>query len=109
MTYIYNIYILKISGKGNITVEFEWDENKNNINIAKHGIDFVDAKEIWQGKILELESSQLHHGEKRIIAIGMYKEYYITVIYTLRNNVRRLISARKARRNEQKNYENKAW
>jgi len=87
---------------------FEWDDNKNKVNITKHGIDFVDAKEIWQGKVMEFPSPQ-DHNEERIIAIGLYKERCITVIYTWRDNIRRLISARKARENEQKDYENETW
>ncbi len=34
-------------------MEFEWDETKRRANLAKHRIDFVDAKEIWQGDVLE--------------------------------------------------------
>ncbi len=88
---------------------FEWDNNKNKINIEKHGIDFVDAKDIWQGQVLEFTSPQDHHSEKRMIAIGVCKERYITVIYTWRNQTRRLISARKARDYEKENYKNEAW
>ena len=38
---------------------FEWDENKNRRNIATHGIDFVQAKEIWGEAVLEIPSPQL--------------------------------------------------
>ena len=37
---------------------FEWDENKRHINIEKHGIDFVDAKELWLGEVIEITSPQ---------------------------------------------------
>ena len=86
-------------------MSFEWNEDKNKINIVKHGIDFVDAKDIWQGQVLEFPSPQ-DHSEERIVTIGLCEERYITVIYTCRGNNRRLISARKARKNEQENYEN---
>ena len=85
---------------------FEWNEEKNKLNVEKHGIDFVDAKEIWKGLVLDLPSPQDHHSEERFIAIGLSKERHITVIYTWRDTNRRLISARKARDNEQKKYEN---
>lgn len=84
---------------------YEWDEEKRRINIEKHGVDFIRAKEIWQGPVLELPSPQTHHGESRILAIGMIERYCITVIYTWRGENRRLISARKARKNEQAHYE----
>ena len=85
---------------------YEWDNNKNENNITKHGIDFIDAKEIWQGVVVEVFSPQTQHNEKRIIAIGLYKRRYITVIYTWREENKRLISARKARKNEQEYYKN---
>ncbi len=36
---------------------FEWDDNKNNGNIAKHGIDFEAAKLIWLGPVIEVSWS----------------------------------------------------
>lgn len=84
---------------------FEWDEEKRQINIRKHSIDFIDAKEIWQEPVIEGPSAQTYHGEERIIAIGMMEGRCITVIYTWRNEVKRLISARKARKYEQDYYE----
>lgn len=41
-------------------MEFEWNEAKRRANLAKHQIDFIDAKEIWQGDVLEIGSSQDH-------------------------------------------------
>jgi uncharacterized protein len=46
-------------------VIFEWDESKRQRNIELHGIDFERAKEIWQGPVLEIPSSQTQHGEAR--------------------------------------------
>ena len=86
---------------------FEWDEQKNKLNIAKHGIDFTDAKEIWQGPVMEGTSNQVQHDEPRVLAVGVMRGYCITVVYTWRGDVRRLISARKARTNERENYEKK--
>jgi len=49
---------------------FEWSENKNRRNIEIHGIDFVRAKEIWGGEVLEIPSPQAEHGEERFLANG---------------------------------------
>ncbi|MDN5872717.1 MAG: BrnT family toxin [Nitrococcus sp.] len=84
---------------------FEWDENKNAANLEKHGIDFVRAKEIWQGPVMEMFSPQTQHSEDRIIAVGMVDGLCIAVIYTWRGENRRLISARRARKNEQTHYD----
>lgn len=86
---------------------FEWDEVKNKTNREKHGINFEDAKEIFQGFVLENTSPQTDHNKERIVAVGLlYKKYYITVVFTWRNKNRRLISARKARKNEKEHYQN---
>ena len=74
-------------------MEFEWDEDKNELNIAKHAIDFQRATQIFEGFVVEYPSSQQHHGEARIVAIGELDSMEVTVIYTWRGEVRRLISA----------------
>ncbi|MGD9839722.1 MAG: BrnT family toxin [Afipia sp.] len=48
--------------------EFEWDEDKNAANLAKHGIDFDDAIGIFYGPILVRQSNR--NNEERWIAIG---------------------------------------
>ena len=88
---------------------FEWDEAKRAANIAKHGIDFIRAKEIWQGPVLEMPSPQSGHSENRFLAIGVTGGLHITVIYTWRGANRRIISAIKARGNERRYYEEGAW
>ncbi len=86
-----------------ITVgSFEWDENKNQLNLAKHGIDFDDAVEIFDGPILLCRSDRNH--EERWVAIGKSNDHVIAVIFTRRNDIIRIISARSARKNEKKSY-----
>ena len=86
---------------------FEWDENKNHRNIEIHGIDFVRAKEIWGGDVLEIPSPQSEHGEERFLAICVMgpNELIITVIFVWRGGKRRLISARRSRSYERKSYQ----
>ena len=84
---------------------FEWDEGKRQHNLRKHGIDFFDAQKIWSGTVLEYSSDQMHHDEDRYLAIGEFDGDCITVIFTWRGSTRRLISARKARHYEQKDYQ----
>ena len=87
-------------------MEFEWHDQKRRTNLVAHGIDFADAIAIWEGPVLEVSSPQFHHGEERFLAVGQCEGRMITVVFTKRGNVRRLISARVARRNERENYEN---
>jgi uncharacterized protein len=84
---------------------FEWYEQKRLENLGKHGIDFLDAKEIWQGEVLEVPSAQPEHGEQRYIAYGRLEGRIIAVVFTWRGEARRLISARRARRHEREDYQ----
>ena len=74
-------------------MEFEWHDRKRRTNLAAHGIDFDDAIAIWEGPVLEVPSTQLHHGEERFLAVGRCEGRIITVVFTWRGKVRRLISA----------------
>jgi uncharacterized protein len=84
---------------------FEWSEEKRLENLRKHGIDFVDAKEIWHGEVLEVPSAQQEHGEERYLAYGVLDGRIIAVVFTWRGEARRLISARRARSNERQDYQ----
>ena len=86
-------------------MEFEWDENKERKNIEKHGIDFDQAKSIWNGPILEVAGVQ-HSGEERVVAIGTHENICFAVVYTRRGEKIRIISARRARRKERAHYQN---
>jgi len=88
-----------------INMEFEWHEQKRQINLARHKIDFLDAKEIWQDDVLEVPSKQGEHGEQRYLAYGVLEGRIVAVVFTWRNGARRLISARRARTNERRHYQ----
>ena len=85
---------------------FEWHKPKHQSNLVQHGIDFEDAKEIWQGEVLEVPSEQDEHGEQRHIAYGVLEGRIIAVVFTWRGGRRRLISARRARTYERRRYQN---
>jgi uncharacterized protein len=83
---------------------FEWDERKRQANLAKHHIDFQDAKRVFDGLVFEKMESR--HGEDRIFAIGLMEDIEIVVVYVMRGKRRRIISARRAHRNERQDYAN---
>ncbi len=82
--------------------EFEWDEAKRRKNIETHGIDFEDAATVFSRPYLRRRSDR--NGETRYVAIGFLKDVAIAVVYTVRAGVCRIISARRARTNERKEY-----
>lgn len=84
--------------------KFEWDENKQKNNIDKHGIHFIDAIQIFSD-INRIERTIKHKsGEDRFITIGEVNGVVLLVVYTLRGKSIRLISARRASKNERKYY-----
>jgi len=83
---------------------FEWDEAKNESNRAKHDIDFDDAIEIFHSRILLRRSDR--NNEERWTALGDTGDRLIVVVFTRRAEVIRIISARRARKNEEREYRN---
>jgi uncharacterized protein len=87
-------------------MNFEWDERKNEINIAKHGFNFTDAERIFDFPILENMDNRENYGEDRLIGIGLLDGRVVVVIFTEPNDYTiRIISLRKALPNERKQYE----
>ncbi|MFQ5652482.1 MAG: BrnT family toxin [bacterium] len=83
-------------------MKFEWDEHKNEANIKKHGIAFEDASKIFLRPRIEKRSDR--GGERRYITVGEVNNRIIAVVYTPRGDKIRIISARKARKNEEREY-----
>lgn len=87
-------------------MNFEWDEQKNEINIYTHGFDFTDAHRIFDLPILEDLDERNDYGEDRWIGIGILDGRVVVVVYTAPNQETvRIISLRKALSHERKRYE----
>jgi uncharacterized DUF497 family protein len=84
-------------------MEFEWDENKNEINKLKHNIFFEKAKFIFEdfNKIIFESENNI---EKRFIILGEIFDLLYSVVYTIRNERIRIISARRANLKEREKY-----
>lgn len=86
-------------------MEFEWDEDKNQANIRKHGVSFETAKRIFEGPVFSMLDDRDGYGEERYISIGMVEAVAIlVVVHTDRKDRIRLISARPASKKERRNY-----
>lgn len=88
-------------------MEFEWDKNKAIVNLSRHNILFDEAKTVFQDPFYVVFDDPDHSFEEdRCIAIGQSaRDRLLFVSYTERGNAVRLISARKATRNERELYE----
>ena len=88
-------------------MQFEWDEDKNQENIKKHGLSFQDAATVFLDpmRIEMLDESHSTLEEERFITVGMAGSV-ITVVYTERKSNTRIITARKATKEEERRYLN---
>ena len=87
---------------------FEWDENKNQINKVKHKISFEEAKSVfYDEEALVIDDPQHSENEERFIILGLSNRANLLVVchcYRASDTVIRIISARKATKNESKQY-----
>jgi uncharacterized DUF497 family protein len=87
-------------------VEFEWDEDKATGNIRKHLVAFDEAvRSFTDMHSLQYVERSMNYGEERFVSIGMSNGILYFVVYTEREDVIRLISARRATRAEQRDYD----
>ncbi len=86
-------------------MQFEWDENKNKKNKAKHGVDFTEIQKLWED-VFALIFNAKQDKENRKLAIGRIGQRVYAVIFIWRNSRVRLISARPASKKEVEIYEN---
>ncbi len=86
-------------------MEFEWDEEKNKANKKKHRISFEEVTEIFRYPMYEIVDTRFEYDEVRYIGIGRNGQMVIfTVVYTEREAIIRIISARRANKQEKRLY-----
>jgi hypothetical protein len=89
-------------------ISFEWDEKKNLLNKKKHGISFEEAQTVFIDENGLLIHDPDHSDEEdRFILLGLSSSLRALVVchcYRKRNEIIRILSARKATRSEQKKY-----
>ena len=84
---------------------FEWDEDKNASNYAKHGVPFEQAELVFKDLFaVGKYDDRADYGEDRYTIIGMVEDVLIFVAYTERDDRVRIISARRATPHEQDDY-----
>ena len=87
-------------------MEFEFDPAKSEANREKHGIDFVEAQEFWE--VWGTVSLLPFRDEPRFARVQQVDGRFWTAIFTERRTKIRLISVRRARREEIEDYGRKA-
>jgi uncharacterized protein len=86
---------------------FEFDTQKSETNLAKHGIDFTDAQALWDDeRYLEIPARNLD--EPRFLVIGKIKGKHWSAVITYRGENVRIISVRRSRDEEIELYESES-
>ena len=85
-------------------ISFEFDPAKSETNRTKHGIDFVEAQDLWRDPML-LEIPVRTDDEPRYLMIGLIDRKHWSAVITYRGANVRLISVRRARTEEVEIYE----
>ena len=90
-----------------LALEFEWDPRKAAANLTKHAISFEEAATVFGDPFGLIVGDPRHsHGEERFALLGLSKDrHLLAVMYAERGKAIRIISARRATRNERRDYE----
>ncbi|MCB0028139.1 MAG: BrnT family toxin [Anaerolineales bacterium] len=86
-------------------MSFQWDDRKAMVNIVKHGIDFADVIGVFDDEDALWQLDEHSQEERHLILSLDLKGRVVVVVFTFRGQMIRLISARKASRHEQYQYE----
>ncbi|MBZ5564863.1 MAG: BrnT family toxin [Acidobacteriia bacterium] len=85
-------------------MRYEWDAAKRQSNIQKHGIDFVGIEKVFAGETLTILDDRFDYGESRFITLGLLNGRVVVIAHTETHEVIRIISVRKATKNEEARY-----
>lgn len=84
---------------------YEWDDAKNRKNIAKHGLSFEDAEQVFEGPCVTFEDDRFAYGEERLVTLGLLAGRLVVIAHSPRDERTRIISMRKGNRREEKIYQ----
>ena len=84
-------------------MEFEWDETKRHIVLEARGIDFINARLLFDGRPVLTEPA-FRTGEEHWLSIGQIEERMMAVVWTWREDRIRIITMRRARDEEKRKY-----
>lgn len=89
-----------------VPMDFDWDDPKSDACLAERGFDFAYAAQVFldPGRLIEIDG-RFDYGEARYRVLGRIEGRVFVVVYTIRGELFRIISARKANRREIRHYE----
>jgi uncharacterized DUF497 family protein len=86
-------------------MRYDYDPDKRVSNLKKHGLDFDEAREVIEGvQTVTFEDKRFDYGEVRFLTLGLLQGVVVIIATAETENTIRIISMRKADKNEQKIY-----
>ncbi|HYG46311.1 MAG TPA: BrnT family toxin [Allosphingosinicella sp.] len=85
-------------------MKIEFDPAKREWTLRRRGLDFAQADRIFGEPALTVEDERQEYGEERFLTLGVLNGEVVACVWTQRGEVRRIISLRKARRDERETY-----
>lgn len=85
-------------------MRYEWDEAKRRSNIQKHGIDFVGIEKAFADTTLTVLDDRFDYAESRFITLALLSGRVVVIAHTEAQEAIRIISVRKATKNEEASY-----
>ena len=85
-------------------MKFIWDKSKRISNINKHGLDFARAYLVFENDTFTFEDNRMVYNERRFITLGLLSDTVVVVVHSETDDEIRVMSLRKAVKNEQKLY-----
>lgn len=82
-------------------MRFTWSETKRKLNLDQHGLDFVDAPRAFDGPTFTYQDDRFEYAEQRFVTLGLLDDLLVSIVHTESPHVIRVISLRKATKNEQ--------
>jgi hypothetical protein len=89
-----------------VAVRFEWDPKKAKANLAKHGVSFEEAETAFDDALGAYYPDRLHENRFVLIGYSQQRRLLYVVHAEVKEDAIRIISARKATKNEKAHYEN---
>jgi len=82
-------------------MQYGWHELKRQSNLKKWGLDFSEAEKVFAGPTFTFEDNRMDYGEQRWVTLGLLGDRVTVIVHTETDEEIRIISMRKAIKNEQ--------
>ena len=82
-------------------MRFTWREARRESNLQDHGLDFVDAREVFAGPTVTYQDDRFDYREERFVTLGLLRGIVVSIVHTETPRRIHIISFRKATKHEQ--------